>query len=112
VNGKANTLRGARLIAVGVLVTLIVALPAWAGSNSTTLPNGATLSVSLDDPADGAQFLADGAPVQVPVSGTASIGVGTPQATIVYVLDASGSTGNSSGPAVRSSRARRRSSRA
>ena len=53
--------------------------------------------MSIDSPADGTQFLADGAPVQVPVSGTASIGLGTPQATIVYVLDASGSTGNPGG---------------
>lgn len=75
----------------------VAAFPAFAGSNSTTLPNGAQLSVSIDSPADGTQFLADGAPVQVPVSGTASIGLGTPQATIVYVLDASGSTGNSGG---------------
>lgn len=96
-NGKANTLRGARLIAVLGFVALVAALPAWAGSTSTTLPNGAALQVSIDSPADGTQFLADGAPVQVPVSGTASIGLGTPQATIVYVLDASGSTGNPGG---------------
>ncbi len=96
-NGKATTLRGARLIVALGFVTLLVALPAWAGSSSATLPNGANLTVSLDNPADGTQFLADGAPVQVPVSGTASIGTGTPQATIVYVLDASGSTGNPSG---------------
>ena len=111
-NGKATTLRGARLIVALGFVTLLVALPAWAGSSSATLPNGANLTVSLDNPADGTQFLADGAPVQVPVSGTASIGTGTPQATIVYVLDASGSTGNPSGAALRSSPARRRSSRA
>jgi hypothetical protein len=68
-----------------------------AGSNSTTLPNGAQLTVSIDSPADGTEFLADGAPVQVPVSGTASIGLGPPQATIVYVFDASGSTGQPGG---------------
>ena len=33
----------------------------------------------------------------VPVTGTASVGVGPPQATIVYVFDASGSTGNAGG---------------
>ncbi|HUG64009.1 MAG TPA: hypothetical protein VMK83_02210, partial [Gaiellaceae bacterium] len=66
-------------------------------SASTNLPNGAELTVSIDSPADGTEFLADGAPVPVPVSGTASIGVGDPQATIVYVFDASGSTGNSGG---------------
>jgi hypothetical protein len=97
VNRHAITFRGVRLTVVLAVVALLVGLPAWAGSNSTTLPNGATLSVSLDNPADGTQFLADGAPVQVPVSGTASIGVGTPQATVVYVLDASGSTMNPSG---------------
>jgi len=97
VNGKVTTLRGARLTAVLGFIALLAALPAWAGSSSTTLPNGAALQVSIDSPADGTQFLADGAPVQVPVSGTASIGVGTPQATIVYVLDASASTSNSGG---------------
>ncbi len=81
-----------RRVSVMVLALLLTALPAWAGSNSTTLPNGAQLSVSLDNPADGTEFLADGAPVAIPVSGTASIGVGPPQATFVYVFDASGST--------------------
>jgi hypothetical protein len=83
-------------VAVG-LAALLMALPALAGSASTTLPNGADLSVSIDSPADGTEVLADGAPAAVPVSGTASIGLGDPQATIVYVFDASGSTGNSGG---------------
>ena len=96
-NRNATTVRLARLAAVLGFVALLAAIPAWAASNTTTLPNGAQLSVSIDSPADGTQFLADGAPVQVPVTGTASIGLGTPQATIVYVLDASGSTGASGG---------------
>ena len=79
------------------LVSLLVVLPALAGSSSATLPNGAQLSVSIDSPADGTQILADGAPVPVPVTGTASVGLGEPQATIVYVLDGSGSTGSSGG---------------
>jgi hypothetical protein len=97
VNRYAGTVRGTRLVAVLAFAVLLLALPAWAGSNSTTLPNGASLDVSIDSPANATQFLADGAPVAVPVTGTASIGLGSPQATIVYVLDASGSTGNSSG---------------
>jgi hypothetical protein len=97
VNMNAGIVRGTRLVAVLAFAALLLALPAWAGSNSTTLPNGASLDVSIDSPADGTQFLADGAPVPVPVTGTASIGLGSPQATIVYVLDASGSTGNGSG---------------
>jgi hypothetical protein len=79
------------------LTLLIAAVPALAGSSSATLPNGAQLSVSLDSPATGTQLLADGAPVAVPVSGTASIGLGQPQATLVYVFDASGSTSGSGG---------------
>lgn len=86
-----------RLASALVLGALLTAIPAWAGSSSTTLPNGAQLSVSIDSPANGAEFLADGAPVGVPVSGTASIGVGEPQATFVYVFDASGSTAGSGG---------------
>jgi hypothetical protein len=86
-----------RLCAVIVGALALTALPAWAGSASTNLPNGAELTVSIDSPADGTEFLADGAPVPVPVSGTALIGLGDPQATIVYVFDASGSTGNAGG---------------
>jgi hypothetical protein len=85
------------LSAVLALAFLLVALPSFAGSSSTTLPNGAQLTVSISSPADGTQFLADGAPVPVPVTGTASVGVGPPQATIVYVFDASGSTASSGG---------------
>lgn len=75
-----------------IAVAALAALPAVAGTNSTTLPNGATLAVSLDSPLNGTQILADGAPASVPGSGTASVGVGSPQATIVYVFDASAST--------------------
>lgn len=97
-SGRTTTFgRSRSIIVIIALAFLLTALPAVAGSNSTTLPNGAQLSVSIDSPADGTEFLADGVPVPVPVSGTASIGQGTPQATIVYVFDASGSTGSSGG---------------
>ena len=96
-NVRTARARRWRLCAVIVGALALTAVPAFAGSASTTLPNGAQLSVSIDSPADGTEFLADGAPVGVPVSGTASIGVGPPQATIVYVFDASGSTGESGG---------------
>jgi hypothetical protein len=94
---KTASARRLRLCAVIVGALALTAMPAFAGSNSTTLPNGAQLTVSIDSPADGTEFLADGAPVSVPVSGTASIGVGPPQATIVYVFDASASTTLSGG---------------
>ena len=89
---KTASARRWRLCAVIVGVLALTAMPAFAGSNSTTLPNGAQLTVSIDSPAAGTEFLADGAPVSVPVSGTATIGVGPAQATIVYVFDASAST--------------------
>ena len=73
---KTASARRWRLCAVIVGALALTAMPAFAGSNSTTLPNGAQLTVSIDSPADGTEFLADGAPVSVPVSGTASIGVG------------------------------------
>src|SRR2546426_74487 len=87
VTTKLRLRRTVGFAAVVVFIVLLVALPAFAGSSSTTLPNGAQLSVSINSPADGTQFLADGASVPVTVSGTASIGVGNPQATIVYVFD-------------------------
>ena len=94
---KTARARRLRLSAAIVGALALTAVPAFAGSASTNLPNGAQLTVSIDSPADGTEFLADGAPVAVPVSGTASIGVGPPQATIVYVFDASGSTAGSGG---------------
>lgn len=96
-NESRTRTRSRRLVAITALGALLTALPAWAGSNSVTLPNGAQLTVTIASPASGTEFLADGAPVQVPVTGSASVGLGTPQATIVYVFDASGSTGNSGG---------------
>jgi hypothetical protein len=72
---------------------------AMAGSNSTTLPNGAALTVSIDDPVTSTELeVPPGQPtINVPVSGTASIGLGEPDATFVYVIDVSGSTEFGSG---------------
>ncbi|NLS76861.1 MAG: VWA domain-containing protein [Chloroflexi bacterium] len=72
---------------------------AVAGSNSTSLPNGAQLSVSIDDPLTGTEFLipADDLDLDVDVSGGASVGLGDPDATLVYVMDVSGSTDVDSG---------------
>jgi hypothetical protein len=72
----------------------LVAALATAGSSSTTLPNGAELSVSIDDPVTSTEFeVPPGQPtIDVDVSGTASIGEGEADATFVYVMDVSGST--------------------
>lgn len=80
-----------------VVASLVGALAVLAGSAlgvnpaTATLSNGAQLTVSIDSPATGTEFV--GSSVDVPVSGTASIGLGEPDATIIYVMDFSGSTG-------------------
>jgi hypothetical protein len=68
-------------------------------SNSATLPNGADLTVSIDDPVTSTEFLVPvGQPtIDVEVQGTASIGLGEPDATFVYIMDVSGSTDVGSG---------------
>ncbi|MFN2138054.1 MAG: VWA domain-containing protein [Candidatus Promineifilaceae bacterium] len=85
------------LISVGVL--LLLATTALAGSNSTNLPNGAELAVSVDDPVTSTEFLipTGDADRDVSVTGSASVGLGEPDATFVYVIDGSGSTGSGSG---------------
>ena len=77
-------------LGIAVLLSALVT----AGSNSTTLPNGAELAVSITSPATGTEFeVPPGAPsISVPVNGTASVGLGDPDATFVYVMDVSGST--------------------
>ena len=81
--------------AIGISFTM-ASLIALAGSTSTTLPNGASLAVSIDDPVTSTEFIipandADGL-INVNVTGTASIGLGEPDATFVYIVDVSGST--------------------
>ena len=80
-------------LSIGVLAALIANLvlfgSAAANSSSTTLVNGASLGVSLDSPAAGTDYLVGDT---VTASGTATVGIGTPDATIVYIVDQSGST--------------------
>ena len=66
---------------------------------STTLSNGAKLDVQILSPSDSTEFKvpANQSTINVNVNGTASVGLGEPDATIVYVIDVSGSTGGGSG---------------
>ena len=91
-SGSRRAHRG-RPIALAVPLALLSML-AMAGSNTTTLPNGASLSVSVDDPVTSTEFeVPPGQPhIDVPVLGTASVGLGEADATFVYVMDLSGST--------------------
>ena len=88
-----------RLAVVASLPLALFAFVVIAGSNSTTLPNGAALSVSIDNPVTSTEFKIphDESTIDVDVSGTASVGVGDPDATFVYVIDTSGSTNSGSG---------------
>ena len=81
------------------LASLFGSAGVLAGSNSTSLPNGANLSVSIDSPQSSTEFLVPGgsSAIDVNASGTASIGVGEPSAVFAYVVDGSGSTGSGGG---------------
>ena len=92
---RSTTRGSARTIAAGLgLAALLVGGPALAGTSTTTLPNGADLSATVTSPETGDRFLV--APgdsgVDVPLTGTASIGLGEPDVTWIYVVDVSGST--------------------
>jgi len=84
---------------LGLAIAMLFVTTALAGSNSTNLPNGAELAVSVDSPVTSTEFLipTGDAARDVTVSGTASVGLGEPDATFVYVIDGSGSTGIGSG---------------
>jgi hypothetical protein len=77
-----------------VAASALVATPAFAVDGN--LPGGTSITVAIATPADGAEV----APGPVTVTGTASVGTGVPVAdtTLIYVLDASSSTGNPGAP--------------
>jgi len=81
-------------IALALGTTLLIA-----GSNSTSLSNGAQLAVSITSPTTGDEFeVPPGIPtINVGVTGSASVGLGEPDASFIYIMDTSGSTGAGSG---------------
>lgn len=89
-------------VLVGAGAALAIAtVPALAGTNSTTLSNGADLSVTVSTPETGDTYLVPtgSTDVDVPVAGSASIGEGVANVHWTYVIDVSGSTGNGCGAA-------------
>ncbi|MDI1465397.1 choice-of-anchor P family protein [Catellatospora sp. KI3] len=82
-----------KLIAL-VAASVLVAAPAFA--TDANLPGGTAITVAIATPADGAAV----PPGPVSVTGTASVGTGVPVAntSLIYVLDASSSTGNPGAP--------------
>lgn len=81
--------------AVSAMLTGVV----LAGSNSTSLPNGASMEVSINDPVTSTEFKvpAGDSDIDVEVHGDASIGLGEPDNTAIYIIDESGSVGSGSG---------------
>ena len=86
--------KGALIAVLAGLVFTAAGGVALAGSSSTTLPNGAELTVSIDSPLTSTEYVipAGAATRSVQVSGSASVGLGEPDATFIYVIDGSGST--------------------
>jgi hypothetical protein len=86
---------GGRLPAMAglALAAVLAAAPmAQADATNSNLPGGTSITVGIDQPADGALIASP--PGNVSLSGSASIGQGVPVAntTLVYVVDTSGST--------------------
>ena len=96
---RPRFIQGLVCAVVGVALIALAPLTAVAGDNSTTLPNGANLAVSIDDPLTCTEFIVPSGDlsIDVDVLGSASIGIGDPDATFVYVIDVSGSTSTGSG---------------
>ncbi len=95
---KSKLSKRRAVLAVTLPLALLAAV-VLAGSSSTSLPNGAELTVSIEDPVTSTEFQVPvgEATIDVDVSGTASVGLGEPDATFVYVMDVSGSTDRGSG---------------
>jgi hypothetical protein len=85
--------RGWMVAVTATLGLCMTAVPVAA--DTATLPGGTSLSVDITSPTEGAVL----APGAVTVTGTASVAAAAPQknSTIVYAIDNSGSTGDSSG---------------
>jgi hypothetical protein len=96
---RSRNSQSRRTLQAAIVMAAFVSVLVTAGSNSTQLPNGADLTVAIDSPLTGTEFeVPPGVPsIDVTVSGTASVGLGDPDATFVYVIDVSGSTDTGSG---------------
>lgn len=80
-----------------LLLLFFIATPVDAVDGN--LPGGTAVSLEIVSPIDGAEIFTGDATVDLPISASASIGIGsaTADTTLIYLLDASGSTEESSG---------------
>ncbi|HUQ87582.1 MAG TPA: VWA domain-containing protein [Vicinamibacterales bacterium] len=88
-----------RTVQTAAVLTAFASTLLMAGSNSTTLSNGAALTVTVASPATGTEFQVPPgvATINVPVAGSASVGLGEAAASFIYVVDTSGSTDTGGG---------------
>jgi hypothetical protein len=91
--------RSARIGVAALALVVAIAPPAIAATDSATLSNGAELSVTVDPAGSGGTFLipAGDTDVDVPFTGSASVGEGEPNVHWTYVIDVSFSTTQSCG---------------
>jgi VCBS repeat-containing protein len=85
---------------IGLLSLGLISTSVLAGSNSTTLPNGAVCAVTIESPLTGDEFtLPNNDPtMDIQVNGSAGVTEGDPlTASFVYVMDISGSTADGGG---------------
>jgi len=92
-------MKSVRALLVWIVVFTLMVGTVLAGSNSTNLPGGAALTVAIDNPTTSTEFLIPGGSDTraVTIAGSASVGKGQPDATMVYVMDVSGSTDTGGG---------------
>lgn len=90
-----------QIISIGLFMLLLGITLSTAQASENNLPGGTAISLILNQPDHGLYQTANESnePLSIPVSGTAAIGSGATNAdtTLIYVLDASGSTEESSG---------------
>ena len=91
---KINKIEKSKNLKTIGIIALVLVLIGLVQAATTTLPNGAQLEVSIDNPVTSTEFLipTGDSTRAVDVSGTASVGLGDPDATFVYVIDVSDST--------------------
>jgi hypothetical protein len=96
---RSRKLQFRRTVQAAVAMIALISALVTAGSNSTTLSNGAELTVTIDSPVTSTEFeVPPGvAAIDVPVTGSASVGLGEADATFIYVIDTSDSTAGGSG---------------
>lgn len=94
-----SLLRTGSALGLGLTLSLTSAVALAVNPDTATLPNGANLSVKIDNPMHNEENRlpanangAAGGAINVVIDGEASVGEGEPTITLVYVVDLSGST--------------------